>query len=102
MEMGDAVRICKALGDPNRMRIVQMLTRGECCACQLLEELAIAQPTLSHHMKQLEEAGLVRTRKDWKWSHYSLNDETLEAYRRFVAGLCNGRSGDGIAEGGEP
>ena len=49
----DVALICKALGDTNRLQIVQMLVDGEKCACKLLEQFEITQPTLSHHMKIL-------------------------------------------------
>ena len=53
----EMVVICKALSDENRLRILQMLRSGEKCACKLLEELNISQPTLSHHMKILCDSG---------------------------------------------
>ena len=56
--------ICKALGDSNRLQIVQMLSDGEKCGCKLLEAFQITQPTLSHHMKILCECGLVKDRKE--------------------------------------
>ena len=91
MDIEKAVLICKALSDLNRMRIVPRLTQGECCACELLEKLMITQPTLSHHMKQLEYAGIIRCRKDWKWMYYSPDCETLTANREFIASLrCTG------------
>ena len=62
----------KALGDENRIRILQLLRGGEKCACHLLEELNIGQSTLSHHMKILCDTGLVRGRKEGKWMHYSI------------------------------
>lgn len=96
MNMKDAALICRALGDENRMQIVQMLTDGEKCACKLLEKFEITQPTLSHHMKILCECGLVEVRKEGKWSHYSLNCETLTAFRSLIAGFScckNGESG---------
>ena len=52
----DVALICKALSDPNRLKIVQMLSDGEKCGCKLLEAFAITQPTLSHHMRILEES----------------------------------------------
>ena len=55
----DVAVICKALGDSNRLQIVQMLSDGEKCGCKLLEAFQITQPTLSHHMKILCECGLV-------------------------------------------
>ena len=73
MDTMDAAQICKALGDSNRLQIVQMLSNGEKCGCKLLERFEITQPTLSHHMKILCACGLVEVRKEGKWSHYSLN-----------------------------
>ena len=76
--------ICKALGDYNRLQIVRMLSDGEKCACKLLEQFDITQPTLSHHMKILCECGLVETRKEGKWSHYSINCQTLAGFKKFI------------------
>lgn len=64
---------CKALGDENRILILQQLRGGEKCACKLLEALDISQPTLSHHMKLLCDCGLVSGRKEGKWMHYAIN-----------------------------
>ena len=77
MELTEAnlALIFKALGDINRVRILKMLRRGETCACKLLSELEISQPTLSHHMKILCDAGIVNGRRDGKWTHYSINCE---------------------------
>lgn len=83
----DVSLICKALGDSNRLRIVRVLLEGEMCACRLLEQFSITQPTLSHHMKVLCDCGLVNVRKEGKWSHYSLNCEALTAFRQFIDGL---------------
>lgn len=90
----DVALICKALGDSNRLQIVQMLSGGEKCACKLLEQFAITQPTLSHHMKILCECGLVDARKAGKWMHYSLNCETLAAFQQFLSSLtCSADKG---------
>ena len=67
--------IFKAMSDENRIRILKLLHSGEKCACKLLEELNISQPTLSHHMKILCDAGLVTGRKEGKWMHYSIHAE---------------------------
>lgn len=94
MNTMDVALICKALGDSNRLQIVQMLSEGEKCGCKLLEAFEITQPTLSHHMRILTECGLVNARKEGKWSHYSLNCETLKEYKRFIEGLsCSGGKG---------
>ena len=87
--------IFKALCDENRVRILKYLMSGERCACMLLADLNIAQATLSHHMKVLCECGLIRVRKEGKWSYYSLNCETLAAFRQFIDGLMCCRAGDG-------
>lgn len=68
-------KVLKAFCDINRLKILEMLRSGEKCACTLLEELNIRQPTLSHHMKILCESGIVSGRKDGKWIHYSINNE---------------------------
>lgn len=80
----EAARICKALGEENRLGIVRMLTGGEKCACKLLEMFAITQSTLSHHMKVLCDCDLVLVRREGKWCYYSLNCKTLTAFRAFI------------------
>lgn len=70
-------RVFKALCDPNRLMIIEMLKSGEKCACKILSDLNIVQSTLSHHMKILCDSGLVSYRKEGKWMHYSLNKQGL-------------------------
>lgn len=69
--------IFKAFCDENRVRILKMLKSGEKCACKLLEELIVTQPTLSHHMKILCDSGIVVGRKEGKWMYYSISEEGL-------------------------
>jgi ArsR family transcriptional regulator len=71
-------KILKALSDVNRLMIIDMLSSGEKCACKILECLHITQPTLSHHMKILCSSGLVDSRREGKWMHYSLNNDTVK------------------------
>ena len=87
MKSIDVAVICKALGDANRLEIVQMLSEGEKCGCKLLEKFEITQPTLSHHMKILVECGLVNDRRDGKWHFYSLNREVLKSYSIFFSNI---------------
>jgi ArsR family transcriptional regulator len=87
MDTNQISAVCKALGDPNRLKIIQMLSGCEKCACDILEEFNITQPTLSHHMKILSDCGLVNVRKEGKWSHYSLNCETLRTFQNFIGDL---------------
>jgi ArsR family transcriptional regulator len=77
MTLEKQVTIYKALSDGNRLQIIKMLKDGERCACQMLEDLNITQPTLSHHMKVLIAADLVNVRKDGKWMHYSRQQDTF-------------------------
>ena len=95
MDTIDVALICKALGDANRLQIVRMLTDGEKCACNILEKFDITQPTLSHHMKVLCECGLVDSKKEGKWSHYSLNCETFRLFQEFIGSLSSCKEGEG-------
>ncbi|MGN0334913.1 MAG: ArsR/SmtB family transcription factor [Lachnospiraceae bacterium] len=69
----DVARVFKAFCDENRLQILELLRTGEKCACKLLDDLHISQSTLSHHMKILCDAGIVRGRKEGKWVHYALD-----------------------------
>lgn len=80
--------ICKAMSDANRLRIIEMLTYGERCGCELLEELQVTQPTLSHHMKVLSDCGLVSSYKDGKWHHYSINCEKFTEFKNYLAAIA--------------
>lgn len=71
----ETAEIFKAFCDENRLRILKMLRSGEKCACKLLEELNVTQPTLSHHMKILCDSGIVEGRKEGKWTHYRISNE---------------------------
>ena len=76
--------IFKAFCDENRIRILNLLSTGEKCACKLLEELNITQPTLSHHMKILCDSGIVVGRKEGKWTHYSISDKGVEKAKKYL------------------
>ena len=77
----DTAKILKAISDPKRLRIVDMLSCGELCACKILEAFHITQPTLSHDMRVLIEAGIVNDRREGKNIFYSLNQERLTAFQ---------------------
>ena len=85
----EMVCIFKALGDENRIRILKMLQSGEKCACRLLEELNISQPTLSHHMKILCDMGIVNGRKEGKWTHYSICCDGVKHIRGLMKELLS-------------
>jgi len=75
--------IFKALGDETRLKIIEILSCGEVCACEILESFHITQPTLSYHMKILTDCGLVKSRKDGSWMRYSNNTVLVEAIKQF-------------------
>ena len=77
--------IFKALSDENRVEILIMLSKGEKCACKLLEELEVSQPTLSHHMKILCDSKLVNARKEGRWMHYSLSQEGINEISNYIS-----------------
>jgi ArsR family transcriptional regulator len=76
----------KAISDPKRLQILNILSSGEKCACEILELFDFTQPTLSHHMKVLMDCGLVNCRKEGLWSHYSLH---IHNYNRLIIFLMN-------------
>ena len=84
-----AATVFKAFCDENRIRILEQLCSGEKCACTLLDSLNITQPTLSHHMKILNEADIVISRKDGKWTHYSISQNGVEYALEFLNVLTN-------------
>lgn len=71
--------VFKALCDENRIRILKLLQSGEKCACVLLDDLQITQPTLSHHMKILCDSDIVAGRKEGKWTYYSISPDGASA-----------------------
>ena len=71
-------KVFRALSDPKRVKIVDMLSCGEMCGCVLLKCFEITQPTLAHDMKVLSEAGIVTSRRECKKTYYALNRELLE------------------------
>ena len=74
----------KALSDETRLKILTMLVKGKTCACRLLDEFHFTQPTLSYHMKQLTDSGLVKGEKDGKWVYYLVNSERLNFLKDFL------------------
>ena len=70
--------IFKALCDEKRLSILELLKGGEKCACVLMEELNIAQSALSYHLKILCESGIVTSRQEGKWTHYTISKSGRE------------------------
>jgi len=78
--MKDFIKIMKAVSDANRVKILKMLQHKIMCVCELQAALEIAQPTVSKHLKILEDAGLVKYRKDGVWVDYYLTDGASSPY----------------------
>lgn len=77
-ELQRAAKVFKALCDPNRLAILELLRNGEQCACVLLDQLELKQSGLSYHMKILCESGIVTSRQEGRWTHYRLSREGRE------------------------
>jgi ArsR family transcriptional regulator len=86
----------KALGDPTRVRLLSLIAAtkgGEACICDLTEPVALSQPTVSHHMKQLVDAGLITREQRGKWAYYRVVDGALTALAQALAPAKGSRSG---------
>ena len=83
------VKVFKALGDPKRAMIVDMLSCGELCACMILGKFEMSQSTLSHHMKMLCECGLVKGREQGKWTYYSLETDTVSRIKQYLSNISS-------------
>ena len=92
LDVADAAALAgrfAALADPVRLRVLSMLAAapgGEVCVCDFVEPLAKSQPTVSHHLKVLSDAGLVQGNRRGKWVWYSLNRDHLDQLRAAIAG----------------
>ena len=80
-------KIIKALSDSNRLKIIDILSCGEKCACDILLHFKFTQPTLSHHMKVLIDSGLVQVRKGGLWNYYKLNIKNCNKLSLFLMNL---------------
>ncbi len=84
--MKDFIKVTKAISDPNRVKIIKMLQHKMMCVCELKEALQISQPSVSKHLKILEEAGLVSFKKDGLWVDYHLTDGRKSPYVASLMG----------------
>jgi ArsR family transcriptional regulator, arsenate/arsenite/antimonite-responsive transcriptional repressor len=85
----DLARLLKALADPTRLRLVSMVAAhdgGEACVCDLTEPLGLTQPTVSHHLKILVDAGLFSRDKRGVWAYYALVPGVLDALAGALSG----------------
>ncbi len=81
----------RALADPTRLRIVDLLRGGERCVCELTDALDAGQSLLSFHLKTMKDAGLVTDRRDGRWAYYKLNPDAFAQLESFVGGLPSKR-----------
>ena len=93
-EAETTARLFKALGDPARVKIVNLLATSEepVCVCNLTEPLGLSQPTVSHHLKKLTDAGLLAREQRGVWAYYSIDPEAVAQLRALVE----------LGEGGKP
>lgn len=94
-DFGESARLFKALADPHRLAIVATLARAkdEVCACDFTAGLPLEQSTVSHHLRALREAGIVRCRRIGTWVHYRLEPGAAERVRSAIASLFTARKG---------
>ena len=85
-EAESTAALFKALGDPARVRIVNLLASrgGEVCACEFEPALGLSQPTVSHHLKKLTDAGLLEREQRGKWAYFSINPEAVATLSGLV------------------
>lgn len=85
-EAAATATLFRALADPARVKIVNLLARTEqpVCVCDFVPALGLSQPTVSHHLKKLVEAGLLDREERGKWAYYSLSDEAIERLAALV------------------
>jgi ArsR family transcriptional regulator len=84
-------RTLKALADPTRLRLVSMVAAhegGEACVCDLTEPLGLTQPTISHHLKILTDAGIFSRDKRGVWAYYALRPQALQALAAILGGTA--------------
>jgi ArsR family transcriptional regulator len=94
-------RVFKALGDPTRVRLLSLIAAadgGEACLCDLTGPVALSQPTVSHHMKLLVEAGVVTREQRGKWAYYRVVNDALRAIAQAITpeAVHSARSADGV------
>ena len=84
--MKDFIKVMKALSEPNRVKIVKMLQHKLMCVCEMQAALGITQPSVSKHLKILEDAGLVGSKKEGLWVNYSLTNGAASPYAAALLG----------------
>ena len=84
--MKDFIKVMKALSEPNRVKIIKILQHKSMCVCEIQAALGITQPSVSKHLKILEDAGLLDSKKDGLWVNYHLTDGAVSPYAASLLG----------------
>jgi len=83
-------KIIKALADKNRLRMIYLLNeKRDLCVCEITDIIGLSQPTISSHLRLLENAGLVESSKDGLWVNYNINSQADLFSRRSIEMICN-------------
>lgn len=93
--------VLKAMADPNRMKIIDLLSSGKMCACEVLKHFDFTQPTLSHHMKVLEKAGIISVSKQSQWHHYMLREDFVKGFMASMTHLFSTGRADYVCQNNE-
>jgi DNA-binding transcriptional ArsR family regulator len=99
--MREFMTITKALSDPNRVRVLLALRRGELCVCQITEMFGLATSTISKHLSVLQHAGLILSRKSERWVYYRLPDKSASVVVREALDWAKkslGKSDEAVAD----
>ena len=84
MDYEETANLLKVIADPKRLKIIDLLSCGSMCACDILEHFDFTQPTLSHHMKKLENAGAVVVTKKGQWHYYELTATFITKFKMSI------------------
>ena len=79
--------LAKALSDENRLMILELLIQGETCGCTLIDKLPITQPTMSYHLRQLSESGIISSSKEGVWKKHHVNLEQIDLFIEYLSNL---------------
>ena len=90
LQRDQARALLKALADPLRLQVIEALSEGERCVCELTDRLGLAQSKLSFHLKVLKEAGLLEARVEGRWIYYRLRAEAIAELQSWLGDLAAG------------
>lgn len=91
MDYQEKAKTLKAIAEPNRMKIIHLLSAGTMCACDVLEHFEFTQPTLSHHMKVLEKERIISVEKKGQWHYYTLEENFIQDFIETIEILLSNK-----------